>query len=151
MAAEKGVVRCFCPACRDGYGKAGADPGELAASVRRALDPVWQGAVPPDTSIDRLIGPGLATATLDFRAHTARTLQESAIAAVRTAAPEAFQVLLHAAGHRESVRRPDAPPAARSAQGREPGIGRCDPCRRQARPEAGCGRPGTARRIRPDQ
>ncbi|MEU0396707.1 hypothetical protein ABZ208_28755 [Streptomyces sp. NPDC006208] len=95
-AAQYLMSLCFCPACRDGYGKAGADPGELAASVRRALDPVWQGAVPPDTSIDRLIGPELATATLDFRTHTARTLQESAIAAVRTAAPEAFQVLLHA-------------------------------------------------------
>jgi hypothetical protein len=33
---------------------------------------------------------------MEFRARTARTLQEAAVTAVRAAAPDAFQVLLHA-------------------------------------------------------
>ncbi|MFF8446474.1 hypothetical protein ACF06Q_02100 [Streptomyces leeuwenhoekii] len=89
---------CFCPACRDGYGGQGLDAGELAAAVRGALEPVWRGA-PSDggwAGVEKLLGEARANATRAWRDGTARTLQEAAVAAVRAAAPEGFQVLLHA-------------------------------------------------------
>jgi hypothetical protein len=92
------MALCFCPACREGYGAQGLDADELAASVRTALEPLWQGA-PDDggwTGVEKLLGEGPAAATRAWRDATARTLQEAAVAAVRSAAPEGFQVLLHA-------------------------------------------------------
>ncbi|MFI8168776.1 hypothetical protein ACIGAN_20760 [Streptomyces sp. NPDC085931] len=89
---------CFCPSCREGYGRHGLDADELAAAVRAALEPVWRGA-PSDggwPGIEKLLGETLARATRAYRDDTARTLQEQAVAAVRAAAPEGFQVLLHA-------------------------------------------------------
>jgi hypothetical protein len=81
---------CFCASCREGYADGGADPDELAAAVRRALEPVWTGAGPAG-GLGASEGPALA-----WRAATARTLQEDAVAAVRAAAPPGFRVLLHA-------------------------------------------------------
>lgn len=46
--------------------------------------------------IERLLGADLTAATLQWRGTVARTLQESAVAAVRAAAGPGFQVLLHA-------------------------------------------------------
>ncbi|MGW0614624.1 hypothetical protein [Streptomyces sp. NPDC002788] len=93
------MALCFCPSCRDGYARHGLDADELAAAVRAALEPVWRGA-PPDgggwTGIEKLLGEKLANTTRAYRDETARTLQEDAVAAVRAAAPEGFQVLLHA-------------------------------------------------------
>ncbi|MFI1417845.1 hypothetical protein ACH4VX_07600 [Streptomyces sp. NPDC020731] len=89
---------CFCPSCREGYGTQGLDAGELAAAVRAALEPVWRGA-PSDggwAGVEKLLGGTPANATRAWRDETARTLQEAAVAAVRQAAPEGFQVLLHA-------------------------------------------------------
>jgi hypothetical protein len=89
---------CFCPSCRDGYGAQGLDADELAAAVRTALEPVWQGA-PSDggwAGVEKLLGETTANVTRTWRDATARTLQEAAVAAVRAAAPEGFQVLLHA-------------------------------------------------------
>ncbi|MFF9841989.1 hypothetical protein [Streptomyces sp. NPDC013740] len=77
---------CFCPSCREGYARHGADPDALAADVRSALEPVWRGAAP------RPAPP----AALGWRLEAARTLQEAAVAAVRAAAPPGFRVLLHA-------------------------------------------------------
>ncbi|MFI6036791.1 hypothetical protein ACIBBD_21975 [Streptomyces sp. NPDC051315] len=92
------MALCFCPACREGYGAQGLDADELAAAVRTALEPLWQGA--PDegswTGVEKLLGEGTAAATRAWRDETARTLQEAAVTAVRSAAPEGFQVLLHA-------------------------------------------------------
>ncbi|MFG2883104.1 hypothetical protein ACGFYV_12520 [Streptomyces sp. NPDC048297] len=89
---------CFCPDCRAGYGAQGLDAGELAAAVRTALEPLWRGA--PDDggwpAVEKLLGPDTAAATRAWRDTTARTLQEEAVTAVRAAAPEGFQVLLHA-------------------------------------------------------
>ncbi|MEU6178176.1 hypothetical protein [Streptomyces coeruleorubidus] len=93
------MALCFCPACREGYGRHGLDAGELAAAVRTALEPVWQGATPSDggwTGVEKLLGETLANTTRAYRDATARTLQEDAVAAVRAAAPDGFQVLLHA-------------------------------------------------------
>ncbi|HZX38276.1 MAG TPA: hypothetical protein VFF37_08115 [Streptomyces sp.] len=87
---------CFCPACRDSYAQQGLKPTLLAAAVRDALEPVWAGAAGADAGVEKLLGAELAAATLDFRTRTARTLQEAAVAAVRAAAPQGFQVLLHA-------------------------------------------------------
>ncbi|MFF8035399.1 hypothetical protein [Streptomyces sp. NPDC016626] len=89
---------CFCPACRDGYGTQGLDPGELAAAVRAALEPVWKGAPCGGgwAGVGGLLGETTANATRAWRDLTARTLQEAAVTAVREAAPEDFQVLLHA-------------------------------------------------------
>ncbi|MGW4732849.1 hypothetical protein ACWEQC_27350 [Streptomyces shenzhenensis] len=89
---------CFCPDCRAGYAERGLDPDRLAAAVRTALEPLWRGA-PDDggwAGVVKLLGEPLATATRAWRDETARTLQEAAVAAVRAAAPEGFQVLLHA-------------------------------------------------------
>ncbi|MFF8967832.1 hypothetical protein [Streptomyces sp. NPDC014995] len=92
------MALCFCPACREGYGAQGLDADELAAAVRTALEPLWQGA--PDegswAGVEKLLGEGTAAATRAWRDATARSLQEAAVAAVRSAAPEGFQVLLHA-------------------------------------------------------
>ncbi|NUS78329.1 MAG: hypothetical protein HOV70_19325, partial [Streptomyces sp.] len=92
------MALCFCPTCREGYGAQGLDADELAAAVRTALVPVWQGA-PSDggwTGVEKLLGASTAAATRAWRDDTARTLQEAAVTAVRGAAPEGFQILLHA-------------------------------------------------------
>ncbi|MGW3987727.1 hypothetical protein [Streptomyces sp. NPDC004830] len=92
------MALCFCPSCRDGYGRHGADAGELAAAVRDALEPVWRGA-PSDggwAGVEKLLGERLAHATRAYRDATAQSLQQDAVAAVRAAAPAGFQVLLHA-------------------------------------------------------
>ncbi|WNI14987.1 hypothetical protein [Actinacidiphila sp. ITFR-21] len=100
-AAQYLMSLCFCPHCRDGYAARGADPGDLAAAVRRALDPVWAGrpeaarAAGPD-GIAALLGAEFAALTLDWRLRTARSLQEQTVAAVRAVAPPGFQVLMHA-------------------------------------------------------
>jgi hypothetical protein len=89
---------CFCAACRAGYGGQGLDADALAAAVRQALEPLWRGA-PDDggwAGVEKLLGPDTAAATRAWRDTTARSLQEQAVAAVRAAAPDGFQVLLHA-------------------------------------------------------
>ncbi|MET7621636.1 hypothetical protein [Streptomyces sp. NPDC005408] len=95
-AAQYLMSLCFCAWCRDGYAEQGLEPDLLGAAVRSALEPVWAGAAPADAGTEKLLGGELAAATLEFRARVARTLQESAVAAVRAAAPDGFQVLLHA-------------------------------------------------------
>ncbi|WP_329465852.1 hypothetical protein [Streptomyces sp. NBC_01431] len=87
---------CFCAACEAGYAESGLDPQELRRRVQGALEPVWRGG-PVGAR-----GAELLADTLEFRARTARTLQESAVAAVRGRAHAGFQVLLHAdpAAHR---------------------------------------------------
>jgi hypothetical protein len=92
------MALCFCPVCREGYGEQGLDAEELAAAVRDALEPLWQGA-PDDggwAGVEKLLGETKAAATRAWRDDTARTLQETAVRAVREAAPDGFQVLLHA-------------------------------------------------------
>ncbi|MCX4583002.1 hypothetical protein [Streptomyces sp. NBC_01481] len=95
-AAQYLMSLCFCGSCRDGYAEEGLEPELLAAAVRNALEPAWAGAAPADARIEKLLGHEPAAATLEFRARTARALQEAAITAVRAAAPDGFQVLLHA-------------------------------------------------------
>ncbi|WP_327259391.1 hypothetical protein [Streptomyces sp. NBC_01240] len=98
-AAQYLMSLCFCPACRTGYGEHGLDTEELAAAVRRGLEPAWAGSGSPEAGwagIEKLLGAGLAAATLQWRGQVARTLQEAAVAAVRAAAEPGFQVLLHA-------------------------------------------------------
>ncbi|MFD8213340.1 hypothetical protein ACFV2U_06330 [Streptomyces sp. NPDC059697] len=90
---------CFCAACREGYGGCGLDADDLAAAVREALEPVWRGDVPSDggwPAVEKLLGGETAAATRAWREGVARSLQETAVAAVRAAAPAGFQVLLHA-------------------------------------------------------
>nr|WSZ18126.1 hypothetical protein OH837_34735 [Streptomyces canus] len=92
------MALCFCGTCREGYGEQGLDADSLAAAVRTALEPLWQGA-PDDggwAGVEKLLGADTAAATRAWRDETARTLQESAVRAVRSAAPEGFQILLHA-------------------------------------------------------
>ncbi|MEW2496363.1 hypothetical protein AB0942_22925 [Streptomyces nodosus] len=89
---------CFCGSCRAGYEEQGLDAGELAAAVRAALEPVWRGA-PSDggwAGVEKLLGGARAATTRAWRDERARTLQEAAVTAVRAAAPDGFQVLLHA-------------------------------------------------------
>ncbi|KUM81868.1 hypothetical protein [Streptomyces curacoi] len=92
------MALCFCPTCKEGYGAQGLDAGALAAAVRGALEPLWQGTVADEgwAGVEKLLGESTAAATRAWRDETARTLQESAVRAVREAAPEGFQVLLHA-------------------------------------------------------
>ncbi|MFD0252221.1 hypothetical protein ACFVGX_15035 [Streptomyces sp. NPDC127113] len=90
---------CFCPDCRAGYGGQGLDADELAAAVRTALEPVWRGTAPSYggwAGVEKLLGEAPANATRAWRDETARTLQETAVAAVRAVAPPDFEVLLHA-------------------------------------------------------
>ncbi|MET7455604.1 hypothetical protein ABZT03_27690 [Streptomyces sp. NPDC005574] len=89
---------CFCPVCREGYGRQDLDADALAAAVRAALAPVWQGASSDGgwAGVEKLLGETLANATRAWREEAARTLQEAAVAAVREAASDGFQVLLHA-------------------------------------------------------
>ncbi|WCH90750.1 hypothetical protein POD33_00810 [Streptomyces moderatus] len=92
------MALCFCPVCMEGYGAQGLDADELAAAVRDALEPLWQGA-PDDggwAGVEKLLGARTAGATRAWRDERARTLQEAAVRAVRDAAPDGFQVLLHA-------------------------------------------------------
>ncbi|MDC0771906.1 hypothetical protein [Streptomyces sp. HD] len=92
------MALCFCPTCKEGYGAQGVDADELAAAVRTALEPLWQGVVADEgwAGVEKLLGSQTAAATRAWRDETARTLQETAITAVRRAAPDGFQVLLHA-------------------------------------------------------
>ncbi|MGV9244183.1 hypothetical protein [Streptomyces sp. NPDC003710] len=101
---------CFCAVCREGYATRGLDADELATAVRAALEPLWRGAPSGGggaraseagsgggwTGVERLLGETRAAATRAWRDHMARTLQEAAVTAVRAAAPDGFQVLLHA-------------------------------------------------------
>lgn len=92
------MALCFCAVCREGYGEQGLDADELAAAVRDALEPLWQGA-PDDgdwAGVEKLLGETRAADTRAWRDETARTLQEAAVGAVRAAAPEGFRILLHA-------------------------------------------------------
>ncbi|WP_406015326.1 hypothetical protein OG520_30755 [Streptomyces sp. NBC_00984] len=98
-AAQYLMSLCFCSDCRTGYAEHGLDADGLAAAVRAALEPVWAGSGSPEAGragIGKLLGADLAAATLQWRGRAARTLQESAVAAVRAAAEPGFQVLLHA-------------------------------------------------------
>ncbi|WP_330176417.1 hypothetical protein OG875_24700 [Streptomyces sp. NBC_01498] len=103
-AAQYLMSLCFCSVCRAGYLSLGLDAGELAGAVRRALEPVWSGAPGPGgrtgrPAVEALLGTELAAATLNWRARTARTLQDAAVAAVRARGGPGFQVLLHADPH----------------------------------------------------
>lgn len=104
-AAQYLMSLCFCSVCRAGYLSLGLDADELNAAVRRALEPVWSGAQVPGgpasgwPAVERLLGADLASATLNWRARTARTLQEVTVSAVRAQAGPGFQVLLHADPH----------------------------------------------------
>ncbi|WP_217208684.1 hypothetical protein [Streptomyces sp. AC550_RSS872] len=92
------MALCFCPTCKEGYGARGLDADELAAAVRAALEPLWQGTVADEgwAGVEKLLGESNAAATRAWRDETARTLQETAVRAVRQAAPDNFQILLHA-------------------------------------------------------
>ncbi|PKW07017.1 hypothetical protein SAMN05428944_5918 [Streptomyces sp. 1222.5] len=89
---------CFCPSCRDGYDAYGLDADGLAAAVRTALEPLWRGTADDGgwPTVGKLLGEDTAAATRAWREETAAGLQEEAVSAVRAAAPEGFQVLLHA-------------------------------------------------------
>ncbi|MFG2124678.1 hypothetical protein [Streptomyces sp. NPDC048710] len=89
---------CFCPACRAGYAEQGLEADGLATAVRDALEPLWRGAADDGgwPTVEKLLGQDTAAATRAWRDATARTLQEQAVTAVRAAAPDGFQVLLHA-------------------------------------------------------
>jgi len=98
-AAEWLLSVCFCPACADAYRQAGADPEELRAAVRAALDGAlgWGGAVAPQPAADasELMPSWAADVLLRVRADIAERTARQAIAAVRAAAP-GKQVLVHA-------------------------------------------------------
>ncbi|MEW1674165.1 hypothetical protein AB0O47_13100 [Streptomyces noursei] len=107
-AAEYLMSVCCCPVCRAGYAALGLPGGEVAAAVRRALEPVWAGAAPPDgggragewAAVEDLLGAGPAGAVRAWRERVADELQRAVVHAVRDAAAHAsvdgFRVLLHA-------------------------------------------------------
>jgi hypothetical protein len=98
-AARYLLSLCFCPACRDGYASAGADPGQLRAAVRDAVEPLWRGHVGDGddwAAVPGLLGAELAGATLRHRLAAARSLQQEVIAAVRAEAGHGCRIVLHA-------------------------------------------------------
>ena len=105
---------CFCPACAGAYGQAGADPEELRAAVRSALDRAfgWGAAPAVPAAPEELLPPEAAAALLGARAALAEGLVREVIAAVRAAAP-GKPVLVHA--------DPD-PRAAGSNPGYDPAV-----------------------------
>ena len=118
-AAEWLLSVCFCPACAHAYRQAGADPEELRAEVRAALDRAlgWGSAAAAATSRapadpGDLLPSGAADVLLRVRADVAERAARLAIAAVRAAAP-GKQVLVHA--------HPD-PRAAGSNPGYDPSV-----------------------------
>ena len=126
-AAEWLLSVCFCPACADAYRQAGADPEELGAAVRAALDGAlgWGGAAASRAPADagelpswaaadagELLPSWAADVLLRVRADVAERAARRTIAAVRAAAP-GKQVLVHA--------HPD-PRAAGSNPGYDPSV-----------------------------
>jgi hypothetical protein len=126
-AAEWLLSVCFCPACADAYRQAGADPEELGAAVRAALDGAlgWGGAAASRAPADagelpswaaadagELLPSWAADVLLRVRADVAERAARRAIAAVRAAGP-GKQVLVHA--------HPD-PRAAGSNPGYDPSV-----------------------------
>ncbi|MGG2465331.1 hypothetical protein ACO0M4_37190 [Streptomyces sp. RGM 3693] len=107
-AAQYLMSLCCCPVCRAGYAGLGLAEGEVPAAVRRALEPVWAGAAPPDgggragewAAVEELLGPETAGAVRAWRDRAAGALQRAVVHAVRDAAARAsvdgFRVLLHA-------------------------------------------------------
>ena len=89
---------CFCTACGQAYGAAGADPVQLRAAIRSAADQVLAGhREGPGSPGD---GPGvlpgdMAEVLLAVRAALAERFLREVIAAVRAAAP-GKPVLVHA-------------------------------------------------------
>jgi hypothetical protein len=113
-AAEWLLSVCFCPACADAYRQAGADPEELRARVRAALDRAlgWGGAAGAPAVSGDLLPSGAADVLLRVRADVAERTARRALAEVRAAAP-GKQVLVHA--------HPD-PRAAGSNPGYDPAV-----------------------------
>jgi hypothetical protein len=98
-AADWLLSVCFCPACAAAYRRAGADPGELRAAVRAALDQAlgWgtAAASPAPADAGQLLPSGVADVLLRVRGDAAEAAARQVIAAVRAAAP-GKQVLVHA-------------------------------------------------------
>jgi hypothetical protein len=105
---------CFCPACADGYGRAGADPGELRAAVVAALDAAlgWGPAGADALLHGGVLSEGMAAAAERARAEAASQLLREVVAVVRAAGP-GKPVLVHA--------DPD-PRAAGSNPGYDPAV-----------------------------
>ncbi|MFI0778559.1 hypothetical protein [Streptomyces sp. NPDC021212] len=89
---------CFCECCCAGYEGLGAESEELGRAVREALAPVWAGAAGPG-----VLGADVAGVFAAWRDGVASGLQRDAVAAVRGAAADGFQVLLHAVPDRRAV------------------------------------------------
>jgi hypothetical protein len=82
---------CFCAHCRAAGEKAGVDVEGLAAAVRTALQPVWQGQLPPQPSDPLLAASGRAQLNGYVKARTATVT--SLVAQVREAmAPSGVQL-----------------------------------------------------------
>ncbi|MFE7297794.1 hypothetical protein [Streptomyces sp. NPDC057579] len=107
-AAEYLMSLCCCPVCLAGYAGLGLAEDEVPAAVRRALEPVWAGAAPPDgggraaewAAVEELLGEETAGAVRAWRDRAAGALRRAVVHAVRDAAASAgvdgFRVLLHA-------------------------------------------------------
>jgi hypothetical protein len=99
---------CFCAACGQAYAAAGADPAELRAATRSAVDQILAaGGEEP-----RALPTDMAALLLSVRAALARRFLAEVIAAVRAAAP-GKPVLVHA--------HPD-PRAAGANPGHDPAV-----------------------------
>jgi hypothetical protein len=84
---------CFCPACAEAYGQAGADPDQARAAVRAALDTLLGWGTTAGAGAAGL-PEDIAQALLRARASRAGQLMREVIAAVRAAAP-GRPVLVH--------------------------------------------------------
>jgi hypothetical protein len=106
---------CFCASCGQAYAAAGANPGELRAAIRSAVDQILtgrdqeRGALPGDAGA---LPGDMAGVLLAVRAAQARRFVSEVIAAVRDAAP-GKPVLVHA--------HPD-PRAAGANPGHDPAV-----------------------------
>ncbi|MET0863118.1 MAG: hypothetical protein ABWZ98_02175, partial [Nakamurella sp.] len=89
QAAERVLSVCCCAGCRRDWTAAGADPGQVVAGLRQALDVAQNGAVGAAATMEVLLGAELAGLLLATRLGNQDRARAQVLAALRDVAPSA--------------------------------------------------------------